>query len=435
MGWLFNCLYALAGLALAPHCLWRRTVRGKSLAGFREKISGRVGVAGTRSNRVWLHAVSVGEVNLLVHLLPRLQEHWPDCEFIVSTTTAAGYELAQRRFGPERTCFFPFDFSWSIREAFDRIRPRLILLVELEIWPNLLRMGARRQVPIAIVNGRLGRESFRAYRRFRWLFRSSFAKLAWVGAQNREYADRFLELGVQPSRITITGNLKFDGAQSDRGNPQTVRCKTMVPGSPREIVWLAGSTQDPEEQIAIECYRSLRRDYPELRLILAPRHPERCASVVKQIRDRQLTAIRRTELVDSRRVGTDEILVIDTVGELAAWWGLCDIAFVGGSLGDRGGQNMIEPAAFGCAVSFGPNTKNFRDVVALLLSQRAAVVVHNARELEDFVGRCLADRSWRRELGSHAQRLVASQTGATGRTLERLDSLIGRGPAVGGRAA
>lgn len=435
MGWLFNLLYLLAWTAMSPWCLWRVLIKGKPIVGFREKLSGHVSLQPTQARRVWLHAVSVGEVNLLVHLLPRLQQRWPNREFVVSSTTQTGHELASRTFGASNTCFLPFDFTWSVDKTLDRIQPNLIVLAELEIWPNLLRIAHRRNIPIAVVNGRLSQESFCNYRRLRWLLRSSFAKLSWVGAQNREYAQRFATLGVDASRVEVTGNMKFDGAQSCRGNPRTTLFRKLLDGASQQIVWLAGSTQDPEERLAIQCYQTLRKDFPQLRLIVAPRHPQRCESVIQEIRAQGLVAIRRTTMQRPHRLDGNEVLIIDTVGELSAWWGLSQIAFVGGSMGDRGGQNMIEPAAYGCAVSFGPNTKNFRDVVALLLENDAAIVVNDARDLDRFVRRCLQDQAWREQLGLHAQRLVLVQAGATERTVERLSALLASPIQTGEKAA
>lgn len=456
MGWLFNLLYGLAWLAYSPCCAWRIAVRRKPIAGFWQKLTGHVDCRArsdatlplssrirqnvglsdhdprdprafstiSESPRVWLHAVSVGEVNLLLQLLPRLQAQWPDRELVLSTTTQTGFELASRALGRERTFFFPFDFSWAVAHALDRIRPELIVLAELEIWPNFLRAAHRRNIPIAVVNGRLSAESFAKYRPLRWLVRSSFARLSWVGAQNREYAQRFAALGVEPSRVTVTGNMKFDGAQSNRGNPKTDQLRMLLHDSRQHIIWLAGSTQDPEERIALRCFAALRNDFPELRLILAPRHPDRCDGVSAAIRESGLKPIRRSGLAASKCFAQDEILLIDTVGELGAWWGLSQIAYVGGSMGDRGGQNMIEPAAYGCAVSFGPNTKNFRDVVTMLRASNAAIVVPDAADLENFVRRCMQEPAWRDRIGTQAQQLVLAQRGATQQTISHLSALL-----------
>ncbi len=425
MGWLFNLLYAMMAIACAPLIAWRMLRRRMPIAGWREKLSGQVAIRPSNQRRIWLHAVSVGEVNLLAHLLPRLKQKFPGWDYVVSTTTQTGRELADRKFGSENTCFFPFDFTWSVEEALSRIQPNLVVLAELELWPNFLSLTHQRGIPVAVINGRLSDESFRWYRRFRWLLQTSFAKLTGVAAQSREYGQRFIALGIDPSRVAVTGNMKFDGARSDRDNPTTIQFNRLLGRTSDQVIWLAGSTQDPEEQIAVQCYAALRSTFPQLRLIVAPRHPERCDSVIAGIQSLGFVAVRRSKIEQSHPLRGDEVLVIDTVGELAAWWGVSQIAYVGGSMGDRGGQNMIEPSAFGCAVAFGPNTKNFRDVVSLLLTDNAAVVVQNANDLQKFVHRCLQEPAWRDQLGVRAQRLVLAQTGATEQTIDLLGNLVG----------
>lgn len=424
MGWLLNAAYLLVALAAIPLATWRYLVRGKPTAGCWQKLTGQTRLPRPTTKTIWLHAVSVGEVNLLANLVPRLEKRWQDCSFVVSTTTWTGYELAQRRFGPERTFFFPWDFTWSVANALRQIQPVLIVLAELEVWPNFLRATQQHDISVAIVNGRLSERSFRGYRRFSFLLGRSFRRLAWVGAQNSEYAARFAALGLDASRVTVTGNLKFDGTQSDRSNHATQKLAALAGISPELCVWLAGSTQDPEEQIAIDVYQSLRQQFGQLRLILAPRHPERCPAIIEAIRRHGLKPIRRSQLDAPLRLDADHVLVIDTVGELAAWWGVAQIAFVGGSLGDRGGQNMLEPASYGLAVCFGPNTRNFRDVVSMLVEGDAARVIRDAGELKSFVVQCLTDVAERVRLGERARSLVQSQRGASERTMDELSRLL-----------
>jgi len=249
-----------------------------------------------------------------------------------------------------------------------------------------------------------------------------------------------------PDRVVVTGSLKYDGAQTDRTNPRTQALRQLAAIAHDDIVLLAGSTQEPEEQYAADVFRRLAAQHPRLRLILVPRHPERFDAVAKLLAASNLPWVRRTELearvagVEPRRAPSGsrtggslsldlshpnaKVLLVDTVGELGAWWGAAQIAFVGGSFGDRGGQNMIEPAAYGAAVSFGPNTWNFRDIVASLTAADAAVVVQNAEQLESFVSRCLTDPQYATQLGARAQQLVQSQLGATRRTLALIDALV-----------
>ncbi len=419
MAYLLNLLYLALLAALSPYLLWSALRKGKYRQGYAAKLWGAVPTRSGSRPCVWLHAVSVGEVNLLQRLVAELAQRRPDWDLFISTTTKSGFELAQKRY-PHLTVFYcPLDFSWAVRRAMRRIRPDLVVLAELELWPNLVRAAREHGSRIAIINGRLSDRSFRGYRRLRPLVRWVLRQIDLVAVQNDQYADRFRALGTPPERIAVTGSLKFDGAETDRGNAHTTRLRDLAGFRSDETIFLAGSTQEPEEALAVAAYRSLRRAHPGLRLILVPRHPERFEAVAALLRDLQVRFRRRSELLD-KPLGPDEVLLVDTVGELGAWWGAAHVAYVGGSLSRRGGQNMIEPAAYGAAVSFGPNTWNFRDIVAAFLAADAAVVVRDGEELTDFVRRALEEPDFAQRLGERAGRLVQSQLGAVGRTADLL---------------
>jgi 3-deoxy-D-manno-octulosonic-acid transferase len=359
---------------------------------------------------------------------------------------------------PDRIVFYcPLDFSWAVRRAIQRIRPNLLVLVELELWPNLIRAAKEAGTRVAVVNGRLSEHSFRGYRRLRPFIAHVLAQIDLVAAQDATCAERFRQLGACPELVQVTGSMKYDGAETDPGNPHSQRLGKLAGFSPKDVIFLAGSTQEPEEELALAVYDELRGAWPNLRLVLVPRHPERFAAVARLLDQSGLPWRRRTELLDVRSTGFSRnpgeqppkggttngaspaarsttgteragseprILLVDSVGELGAWWGTAKIAFVGGSLGNRGGQNMIEPAAYGAAVSFGPNTRNFRDIVAAMVQAEAAVVVHDRTELSAFVRRCLVEPEHAALLGGRARDLVAGQLGATDRTLRLLESLL-----------
>jgi 3-deoxy-D-manno-octulosonic-acid transferase len=375
---------------------------------------------------VWLHAVSVGEVNLLAPLLAEIARQEPSWECVISTTTTSGMALARKKYAGHLVFYCPLDFSWAVRSALRRVRPKLLVLAELELWPNLIRAARRQGARVAVINGRLSRHSFSGYQRIRPLVAHILQKIDWIAAQDATYADRFRQLGARPQSIEVTGSMKYDGAQTDRHNPATQRLRALAGFADDDVVLLAGSTQEPEESIAVETYRQLRDAWPQLRLVLVPRHPERFPSVARLLEASGIPWQRRTLLDQQTRVPGARILLVDVVGELGAWWGTAQIALVGGSLSNRGGQNMIEPAAYGAAVSFGPNTRNFRDIVASLLARDAAVVVRDAREFRQFVQRCLEDPAYAAALGTRAKALVAEQLGATGRTLRLLASAVGK---------
>jgi len=430
MGYLLNLVYLAAILVASPYLLYAAIRYGKYREGWGQKLFGSAPIRSGKNKCLWLHAVSVGEVNLLEPLIARWEALHPDWECVISTTTLTGYALARKRYAPRTVFYAPFDFTWSVARAIRHIRPTLLVLAELELWPNLVSRARRAGVKVAIINGRLGERSFRGYRRIGFLSRMTLEQVNLIAAQTSEYAERFRSLGAISSKVIVTGSIKFDGALSDRNNPATKSLAALAGYSESDRVFLAGSTQEPEEMLAVEAYQKLALAHPNLRLILVPRHPERFEEVAKLLDQSGLCWQRRSSIESEGVKANARILLVDVIGELAAWWGTAAIAFVGGSLGKRGGQNMIEPAAYGAAVSFGPNTWNFRDVVTTLLSRQAAVVVKDGSELETFVRRCLEDAAYAQTLGQNAQALVLEQTGAADRTVDLLGKLVDSDPAL-----
>jgi 3-deoxy-D-manno-octulosonic-acid transferase len=425
---LLNLVYFAVLAVFSPLIVWRAIRTGKYRDGFAQKLLGRVPRREGEGTCVWIHAVSVGEVNLMATTIGQLRATHSDWKIVVSTTSRTGCELARKKYSDLTVFYCPLDFSWAVRTAMRRVCPALLVLAELELWPNLILAAKANGARVAIINGRMSDHSFPGYRRIRPFVSRLLAQIDLIAAQNEESAERFRALGAPATRVHVTGSLKYDGAQTDHHNPRTLALCKLANIADDEIVFLAGSTKEPEEQMAVDIFRRLSPRHPRLRLILVPRHPERFDAVAKLLDDSRLSWSRRSELENGtcppdRRL----ILLVDTVGELGAWWGTAAIAFVGGSFGSRGGQNMIEPAAYGAAVSFGPNTWNFRDIAATLLAAKAAVVVRDAGELEAFVRRSLEDPAYATALGVRAQSLVQSQLGATQRTIELLDALL---PAV-----
>ncbi len=424
MGFLLNVVY-LAAIAVAfPWLLYQRARHGKYREGWRAKLLGEVAQRTSSQPCLWLHAVSVGEINLLEPILKRWERLHPDWDCVISTTTQSGYQLAIKKYGPRMVVYCPLDFTWAVQLAMRRIQPTLLVLTELELWPNLVFAAKRHGAKVAVINGRLGEKSFWGYRRIRWLVRATLFKLDLIAAQNDDYADRFLSLGAQSSTVHRTGSIKFDGAPTSRSSPEVQRLTALAGIGPEDIVFLAGSTQEPEESLTLSVFQRLSIEFPRLRLILVPRHPERFDDVAALLDRTEVSWQRRSNLSTAPYPLPSRVLLVDAVGELGHWWGTAHIAFVGGSLTRRGGQNMIEPAAYGAAVSFGPNTWNFRDVVSLMLERDAAIVVRGEQELEAFVRRCLLDPTFADELGARAQQLVIQQQGAADRTIKLMERLI-----------
>lgn len=422
MGYLLNVAYLALIAAALPWLLYQRLRHGKYRDGWREKFLGLLPPRSGEAPCIWFHAVSVGEVNLLVPLVERWQRLHPAWAIAISTTTQTGFQLAKKRYPQHTVVYCPLDFTWAVRRAMRALRPDLLVLSELELWPNLIAAAKEHGAKVAVINGRLSEKSFRGYRRVRWLLSRLLPQIDAIAVQNEEYAARFLALGATPSAVIVTGSVKFDGARTERSAPETQRLARLAGIQPQDIVFLAGSTQESEESLALDVFQRLADEFQGLKLILVPRHPERFGDVAALLNQRGLSWQRRSELPG---LGSGaRVLLVDAVGELGHWWGTAQIAFVGGSLTRRGGQNMIEPAGYGAAISFGPNTWNFRDVVALLLAGDAAVVVHNGQDLQQFVGRCLVEPAYAEGLGQRAAKLVRQQQGATAETMRLLRSLI-----------
>ena len=423
--WLLNSAYLGAIMIAMPWILWSAWRHGKYREGFAAKLWGSVPLRTGNRPCAWLHAVSVGEVNLLSGLIKELSRQRPDLELVISTTTKTGYNLARDKYAAHTVFYCPLDFSWAVRRALQRIRPDLLVLAELELWPQLILTAKKAGVQVAIINGRLSDRSLRGYLKVRPLVAQILAKVDLIAAQNEETTERFLRLGARSAAVKTTGSLKFDGATTDRSNPRTTQLRSLARFEENDVVLLAGSTQEPEEAIALAVYRELKSEFPRLRLVLVPRHPQRFDEVAELLKQSGLPWLRRSQLeLPPSPLPPARLRWVDSNGERAGWWGTASIGFVGGSFGSRGGQNMLEPAAYGVATCFGPNTWNFREIVAQLLAVEGAVVVQDGQELAAFVRRALAEPQWARTLGERAQQLVLSQQGATARTVELLLPLV-----------
>lgn len=426
LSFLLNLAYCLLLAAVSPALAYRCVVYGKYREGWGEKFFGvgpDLGSVPSGQERYWFHAVSVGEVLLLQSILPQLRSRCPSAEIVLTTTTSTGHAVARAKFPDVTVGYFPLDFSWAVRRALSRIQPTQIVMVELELWPNFLRTAQHNGIPVSLINGRLSDKSFRGYSRVCWLLRPVLQSFHLIAVQNETYAERFLKLGARADRVRVTGSAKFDGVSTDRGNDRTLRLREAFGLRNDELVFIAGSTQDPEEKIALDTWLELRSEFPKLRLILVPRHQERFEEAARLVESYEVPLLRRsTATGDDADADRSEapVILLDTLGELSACWGLADFAFVGGSMGSRGGQNMIEPCAYGAAVCFGPNTRNFRDVVESLLAREAARVVEDWGALSALLREWLTDRQSASRQGIAAREFVLSQAGASRQTIDLL---------------
>ncbi len=429
MRWLLNAVYMLLLVSISPVITWRMLRHGRYRQGLAEKLLGRVDFRADGRPVVWFHAVSVGEVIQLQKVVDEFRRRTQDeFQIVISTSTDTGWELVQKRFADCQKTWFPLDFSWAVNQAIRRIRPAQIVLMELELWPNFLAECHRLDVPVSIVNARMSERSHRGYCRIRFLLKPLFTRLALVAAQSQTYADRLISLGATEQRTVVTGSIKFDGVETSRTNSKTENLRRIFGFKSGETVFVAGSTQGPEEQLALETWLQLRRKHSQLRLILVPRHRERFDEVAGLVTSRNLPLLRRSSAQDlsQQHAETDNkpVILLDTIGELSACWGLADVAFVGGSFGNRGGQNMMEPSAYGACVLFGPNTWNFRDIVERFREAEGCVQLQSSRQLTSTVDELLNDPARRHQLGRNAQKAVLQQQGATARTAELLHEVL-----------
>jgi 3-deoxy-D-manno-octulosonic-acid transferase len=420
MSWLLNLVYLLVLFALSPWLVYRALRTGRYRRGLRAKLFGLRD--SLPPGAVWFHGVSVGEIHLLRQVVAAFRKRYPNLPCVLSTTTDSGLDEARRCF-PDLFVFpYPFDFSWAVRRSLRAVCPRLIVLAEAELWPNFLMAARRQGVPLAVINGRMSPRSLRRYRWIKPLSRWLFGHVDLLLMQTEHYARAVRLLGVHADRVEVTGNVKFDGVLTDRQNPRTHYLRDVLEVKDGELVWIAGSTQAPEEEIALRIWQRLRTYYPNLRLFLVPRHKDRFDEVAQMLEHCGVDFARRSSCAELGK----PVVLVDTTGELGALWGLADVAFVGGSLdGRRGGQNMIEPAAFGAAVVFGPHVWNFADTAARLIEAHAACQVADAGQLETVVRLLLEDADERRRLGASARDFVLRHQGATEQTIALLGQLLG----------
>lgn len=422
---LYNLLFNLLFLASAPYYFFRLWRRG----GWRDGFGERFGRFGTRikqslTNRrvIWIHGVSVGEANLAVSLARALQERLPTMKFVVSTTTTTGMGELRRKL-PQAIdkVYYPIDRRPWVRRSVAVLRPEAVILIEAELWPNFLWHTRRRRVPVLLVNARISDRSFPRYRALGFLFRDLFGGLAAVTSQNQRDAERLVQLGCHPDRVTAVGSLKFETPpppeQRQLDVPRLLRQAGMPVGA---RVLLGASTHDGEESVLAEIFLRLRKRYPDLFLVLVPRHFERARAVGSELTRRKVRYVYRSQVGFSTdpKPGSADCLVVNSTGELRGFFPHSTVAFVGKSLVGRGGQNPIEPASAGCPVVFGPHMQNFRDIAARFVEAGAAVQVGDAAELERAFDELLGDSARREELGRKAREVVDSNRGALERTVE-----------------
>ncbi len=430
---LIDIAYLIALLAVSPMAIYRMLRYGRYRAGWANRF-GKISRKRPDKKCIWIHAVSVGEVNATTTLIRELESKFPDYEIAISTTTDTGFARANELFGSRLSVFyFPMDFSLTMKRAFANIRPAMCLLIELEVWPNLVRIAKQWGIPVIVVNGRLSERSFRRYNLIKAVTRKLFGNLTLALAQSEEYAERFRRLGMPAERVIVTGSVKYDTAQvADKVDGAYVLAAQLDLKNDR--LWVAGATGDDEEQIILDVYKRLieQKQFKDLRLAIVPRKPERFDEVANLIKQAGFELTRYSELkaatiqstIDNRQSAIRNVFLGDTMGDLRKFYSLAAVIFVGRSLVPMGGSDMMEAAALGKCTIFGPHAFNFKQAVEDLLKADGAILVKDADELFNTMTKCLTDADYARRIAQNGQQIIRKNQGATARTINNISKIL-----------
>jgi len=434
MYFVYSLLTLVVFIFVSPYFLYQAIRFKKHIGSLRQRL-GYLPIAfnvdGEES--IWIHAVSVGEALTARALAADLKARYPRLRLFLSTTTIAGQQVARRTLQHvDAVFYFPFDWAFIVRRTLDIVKPRVFVMMETEIWPNLLRTCQDRGVKTVLINGRISPRSYPRYRLIRVFFRRVLADVDRFCMQSEESARRLIDLGADPARVTVTGSLKFDSLEvptaSSYGKPRE-RVLRFFRLSPHRVVIVAGSTVRGEEAAVLRAFARLKRSMPGAMAILAPRQPDRFGEVERLSRAAGFVTARRSELPIDVEPRAD-VVVLDTLGELAQLYQLATAVFVGGSLVDHGGHNILEPAIFGKPILFGPHMQNFKEIADAFVTNAAAVQVQSERELEEVMLTLVTDPVRRARLGAAARALVEANRGAKEKTLAVIADLLS--PAAAG---
>ena len=445
MNILLDAVYLLAVVAISPVAIYRMLRHGRYRAGWANRF-GHIERNRPDKKCIWIHAVSVGEVNATTTIIGELEKKFPDYEIVISTTTDTGFGRANELFG-KRLCifYFPMDFSLTMRRAFGGIRPAICLLIELEVWPNLVRIAHQSGIPVVVVNGRLSERSFGRYKLIKSITRKTFQNISLALAQTEEYAERFREIGVAAEKVIVTGSVKYDTAQvADKVEGADVLATQL--GLKNDRLWVAGATGDGEEQIILDVYQQLieQKQFENLRLAIVPRKPERFEEVANLIKQDGFGLIRFSEIkkkatekylatestentekkIINHKSSIINVILGDTMGDLRKFYSLAKVIFVGRSLVPMGGSDMMEAAALGKCTIFGPHAFNFKQAVDDLLKANGAILVKDAGELFNAMTKCLADANYASQIARNGQEIIRKNQGATSRTVAHITKLV-----------
>ncbi len=443
---ILDLFYILLVVLLMPMFVYKALTQGKYARGLGQRM-GHIRRRFSLQPLIWLHAVSLGEVNAARALIKRLRQDLPDHELRISTTTRTGYNRACELFGKEEVFYFPFDLSWVVSRVFRRLRPSLVILMELEVWYNFMVQADRLNIPVIVANGRMTESSKRAYRLIGALSRQMFRRIRCVFVQDEEMAQRFGAVGVPAERLSVAGTMKYDSTLVGQEAPGTGELARALGIRATHHLWVAGCTGPGEEDEILTAHQQLIQEgHSNIRLAIVPRHPERFAEVASLIRVRGFALRRRSkypnlpleETPEGPRVmgfglldpvgalPRDTVVLGDTMGELDKFYSLARVVFVGRSLVPLGGSDMMEPAGLGKATIFGPHIFNFAEPSRVLLEVKAAFQIANAAELTPLLQKLLADSALARRVGQRAQKVVLEHKGATEKHMELICRILGK---------
>jgi 3-deoxy-D-manno-octulosonic-acid transferase len=431
----YSLLTLLVFVIVSPYFVYQAIRYKKYIGNLRERL-GYLPISFNLDGEdsIWIHAVSVGEALTARALAADLKGRYPHLRLFLSTTTIAGQQVAKASLGRvvDAVFYFPFDWAFIVRRTLNLVKPRLFIMMETEIWPNLLRECRKRRVKTAVINGRISSRSYPRYRLIRPFFRRVLADIDRFCMQSEESARRLVDLGADPARVTMTGSLKFDslempprGAGTLHGKPRERLLRFFRISQSRTVI-VGGSTMRGEEAALLKAFKRVKDTRSHALAILAPRHPERFAEVERLARDAGFVTARRSELPIDAEPRAD-VVVLDSLGELAQLYQVATVVFVGGSLVDHGGHNILEPAVFGKPVIFGPYMRNFKEIAEAFLAHGAAMQVRSDQELDDAVLALVRDPVHRARLGAAARALVEANRGAKGKTLAVIAELLPHG--------
>lgn len=424
---LIDLLYTVGLLLFSPRIIYRMIFQNRYRGGWSQRL-GKVERKYPDKKCIWLHAVSVGEVNATRTLVGKIIRDMPDYEVVISATTDTGLARAKSLYEKKHSVFyFPFDLSPIMARAINRLQPSVICLMELEVWPNLASLAKQKDIPVVVVNGRISDSSFPKYQMMLYLIEPMFRKVSLVLAQTKEYADRFIALGCSEDRVIVTKSLKYDTAQIEGAVDGTSRLAEQI-NLTKELLWVAGGTGPGEEKIVLDVFKKLKEkpSLASMRLAIIPRKPERFDEVAELIKSAGFGFVRYSALkeADSATVGKPTVILGDTMGDLKKFYALATVVFVGRTLVPMGGSDMMEPAALGKCTLFGPHTFNFKQTVEALIHGRGAIQVMNAADLYDKTLMCLMNKDFAKHTGEQAQTVIRQNQGATQKTIDAIQSLL-----------